>query len=297
MATSWGRFYISNDRFGRCGDERLAPDIRAQNCVRSIKNTMLTDYGVIYTLGALADAFLDESDYKSAIVVYDKAVKATTSSDQITFRFLRGMAQLRSGNSAAAAEEFTKILQDTGSQYGFVGLAEVAADRGDYKKAVELIDKAYDMNTANYDIQIQRAVIYAAMGDYDDAMKDDTGVAQYYPNFYYPFANRCWDRATSDRDLDAAIADCNHALDILPDEPNALDDRGLVRFRQGRWDDAIADYNAALSHNPRMASSLFMRGVIELRKGDAAKGNADIQNAEAIYPRIGQQFAVYGIAP
>ena len=297
MATSWGRFYISNDRFGRCGDERLSPDIRAQNCVRSIKNTMLTDYGVNYTLGGLADAFLDESDYKSAIVVYDKAIKATRHSDQTVFRYLRGMSYLRWGKQDVASEEFAKIVQEANNSYGYVGLAEVAADRGDYKQAIELFDRAYNANTANYDIELQRAAVYTAMGDYDKAMKDDSDIAGYYPNFFYPFANRCWDRAVSNRDLDSALSDCNHALDILPDDPDTLDSRGMVRFRQGRLDDALADYNAALSHNPRMASALFMRGIVELRKGDAEKGEADIQQANNVYPLIGAKFAIYGIAP
>lgn len=297
MATSWGRYYISNDRFGRCGDERLSPDVRVQNCVRSIKNSMLTDYGVNYTLGELAAALLDESDFKNAITVYDRAVKATSKSDQAYFRFLRGMTYLRWGKADIASEEFTKLLHDTDSPYGYAGLAEVATDQGNYKQAIELFNRAYNANTANYGIEMERATAYAAMGDYDAAMKDDMDVASYYPLWFWPLSNRCWDRATSDRELDAALADCNRALDNLPDNPDTLDARGLVRFRQGRFDDAIADYNAALSHNPKMASALFMRGVTELRKGEKEKGEADVQQAEAIYPLIGSRYAIYGISP
>lgn len=296
-AANWGSYYIYNDQFGRCGDGRLTPDTRVAECIHGLKFAGLSSYGMTTLLDGLANAFLDKSDYANAIAVYDKAVKTTTNNDQAFQRYLRARAYLNWGKTDVAYDEFTKLLQDSGSTYAYAGVADVAADRGQYGDALKYYGIAITkLDTYAYYL-IGRASVFARMGEYENAMKDDDTAVGDDSNSEWPYRSRCWHRAISNRDLDAALADCNRSLEILPDYFDTLDTRGLVRFRQGRWDDAIADYDAALRHDPQSASALFMRGIAEMRKGDHSKGQADIAQAEAIYPRISAQYAVYGIAP
>jgi tetratricopeptide (TPR) repeat protein len=72
--------------------------------------------------------------------------------------------------------------------------------------------------------------------------------------------NRCWDRALSGR-LEDALADCDEALRLAPDDPGTLDCRGFTYLKLGRFEEAIADYDAALARNPRHPGSLYGRGL------------------------------------
>jgi tetratricopeptide (TPR) repeat protein len=95
--------------------------------------------------------------------------------------------------------------------------------------------------------------------------------------------------------LQAALKDCEEALRIRPVYPDALDSRGFVHLKSGRFARAIADFNAALQGNNRLVSSLYLRGVAKLRSGMTADGNKDIAAAKNLNPGIADQFAKYGI--
>lgn len=293
---TWGSNYIYNDQFGRCSDGRLTPDARIAECIHSLKFAGITSGAMANVLDALADAFIDKSDYGTAIAAYDKAITITTNNDQAFQRYLHARAYLNWGKLDIAYDEFTKLLAD-GSPLAYAGIGEVAANRGQYDDAVKYYDTALSKLDAYTYFRLGLASVYARMGEYENAMKYDDAAVRDDSWSDWPYRARCWDRATSNRDLDAALADCNRSLEILPDYFDTFDSRGLVRFRQGRWDDAIADYDTALEHNPQCSSALFMRGIVEMRKGDQAKGQADIAQAETIYPQISAQYAVYGIAP
>src|SRR6185503_12799743 len=56
------------------------------------------------------------------------------------------------------------------------------------------------------------------------------------------YNDRCWARAVANIDVDAALADCNEALRLMPDFVPALDSRAFLHLRGGRFQEAIADY-------------------------------------------------------
>lgn len=80
--------------------------------------------------------------------------------------------------------------------------------------------------------------------------------------------------AAWNKDLDAALEDCNGALSIKPDDAYLLDSRGLVYFRKGDCAKAIAEYDAALKIDPKNADSLYVRGIAKLRMKDQAGASA-----------------------
>jgi tetratricopeptide (TPR) repeat protein len=295
-AAVWGRYYIPNDWFGHCADPRLSPDARIANCAKATRSGMLNLKGELFELNDLAYALEDKSDYAGAVMVLTKALSMAEHNWIPNELYLRGQVYLKMGNSELATADFNAMAL-TFPSFSYAGLAEVAAVNGRFNDAIQLYDKAIALNDRDNYFYGARANIYARMGEYQKAMKDDDTVVNEYPEIGFPYNGRCWDRAVLGRDLDDALADCTRALDLQPDDPNAFDSLGMVRFRQGKWDDAITAYNSALSHNPYFAQSLFMRGLSELRKGDTAKGQADVAQAEAINPRISEEYVIYGITP
>jgi tetratricopeptide (TPR) repeat protein len=123
-----------------------------------------------------------------------------------------------------------------------------------------------------------------ALDDYERANNlrpDDAAVLQ----------GRCRVRAVLKRDLDAALADCNRALEIEPNAAHVLGFRALVYLRLELAETAIADYSAALAAEPKNAEFLYGRGQAKLRNGDAEGGKDDIAAARAINPKIADEFA------
>lgn len=97
-------------------------------------------------------------------------------------------------------------------------------------------------------------------------------------------------RALANRELQEALADCNEALRLRPNDAATFDSRGLTYLRLGQLDNAIADYDAALALNPKAAVSFCGRGLAKLKKGDTVGGNTDIANAKTIQSDIAAAY-------
>ena len=107
----------------------------------------------------------------------------------------------------------------------------------------------------------------------------------------------CWTRATMGLQLDAALAECNESLRLVPGDAAALNSRGVVEYRLADYAAAIRDTTAALAAQSDDAGSLYVRGLAKLRTGQAVDGNSDIAAAKAIVPSIADNYAKYGVAP
>ncbi len=107
--------------------------------------------------------------------------------------------------------------------------------------------------------------------------------------------NRCYWQATIKTNLDAALADCDHAIALKPGDDNLLDVRALVLYQQGKYQEALDAYDAALAVNPKNAASLFMRGNTKGKLGDPAGKDADIAAARSIRGNVGDIFQSYDI--
>ena len=143
---------------------------------------------------------------------------------------------------------------------------------------------------------IERATLYFQQGELDRALADFSKVIELNPRSATALNDRCWVRAAAARDLWPALADCDSAVRLQPDDANVRDSRGFIHLRLDLLDDAIANYDAALKISPKFAESLYGRGLARRRRGDAAAGDADMAAAIAIRPGIAEEFTGYGLA-
>jgi len=110
-------------------------------------------------------------------------------------------------------------------------------------------------------------------------------------------AHRCLSRALAGLELDAALKDCDTVLQISASDETAQHARGVVEFRQAKWQAALTDFNLVLSNHPNTAESLFMKGVVERRMGNASAGDIDIAAAAKIDSHVQSGYANFGILP
>lgn len=165
-------------------------------------------------------------------------------------------------------------------------------------------------------VRLELGRFYGNIGDYPAAIAQ---IDQWLDNHQVPSDQatglnaRCWQRAVANRDLRAALEDCNRALSfqpkaeantgshivqaLAPQDPATLDSRGLVYLRLGNLRDAVRDYNSALDTNPNLSDSLYGRGLAELRLGEEVPGQADLAAAEKLDAGIARRFASMGLTP
>src|SRR5215475_10392488 len=103
------------------------------------------------------------------------------------------------------------------------------------------------------------------------------------------FNARCMTRAILGQ-LQEALADCEQALRMKPNDAWTLDSRAFCRLKLGELDAAIADYDAALTANSKLETSLYGRGVAKRRKGDTDGAARDIAAARAIKADVADDF-------
>lgn len=74
-------------------------------------------------------------------------------------------------------------------------------------------------------------------------------------------------------------------LDPRLDAP--YNNRGNVKLARKELDAALADYNRALEVNPRSAQAYLNRGLVELLKGDETDAERDFEHCRAVDERLG----------
>ena len=105
----------------------------------------------------------------------------------------------------------------------------------------------------------------------------------------------CWNEATLNVALEAALTDCSAALDKVPKFAAALDSKGFVLLRLGRFKDSVAAYDAAIELRPKQAESLWGRGLAKIRLGQTTDGEADLTAARTVSADVETEFAGYGV--
>lgn len=91
-----------------------------------------------------------------------------------------------------------------------------------------------------------------AIRDYDEAIRLDPGLKQFYNNRGVALVDK--------RNFDKAIADFDRAIEIDGKFALAFNNRGNVWAAQAEYGKAVADYNEAIRLDPKDASAFYNRG-------------------------------------
>ncbi len=82
-------------------------------------------------------------------------------------------------------------------------------------------------------------------------------------------------------EIDAALTQLSRAVDLAPDKPEVLTERGALRARLKHYVEAEADLTRALQLDPSYAPALFHSGLVQLRKGRPQGAAASFRQALA----------------
>ncbi|HYE45068.1 MAG TPA: DUF3857 domain-containing protein [Caulobacter sp.] len=197
---------------------------------------------------------------------------------------------------ASRIADMDKAIAKDPKQVGpWTGRAWLHRENKDWAKAEADYNQALTLEDDNSDLYALRAGALLRQGKKEAAMTDFATARGKAGKEAGKLNTLCWEQATNGVALEAALRDCDTALQLEPRNAPTLDSRGFVLMRLGRWKDAIADYDKATTIRPDSAESLFGRALAKYGAGDKAGGDADIAEARKLDPGIDEEFAGYGL--
>ena len=173
---------------------------------------------------------------------------------------------------------------------------ETLGEAGRYDEALAGLAMALKAHPADPALMLARADVYLRAGRTALAAKDLAAIRSKHAADADQLNGLCWQQAIRNFALETALADCDAALKLEPNQANATDSRAFVLMRLGRLEEALTTYNAALKLRPRLAESLFGRALTRLRLGQTDLAQADLAAARASDQRVDITFAGYGLS-
>ena len=245
-------------------------------------------------------AFAARRDFEHAITDLTRACELAPN--EPSYFYQRGMAHWENKQPALAMADFDLALKlKPGDFSTLVARAELHMRYRDNAAGIADLNAADRSAPKEADVRMRMADLYMHAGEFAAAVSQYSlwiGVRDRNDVLMPQAMNaRCRARALWGRELEQALADCNTALKLTPDNAAFLDSRGLVQLRRGDYDKAITDYDRGTRLQPKSAWPQYGRGVAKLRKGLTADGEADIAAATALQPNIADEAKKYGIIP
>ncbi|HXQ16285.1 MAG TPA: tetratricopeptide repeat protein [Caulobacteraceae bacterium] len=241
-------------------------------------------------------ALYDRGDYDGALAALDRAV-ALNPNDAYSL-YERGLTWLAKPDYNRALADFNAVLKLQPNTWGALDeRGNAYRGKGSYDLAISDYNDAIRLYPNGAAIYFDRGLAHGLKRDTGLAIADFDRALGMQPNVESYLYARCMIRAAAAIELDKALGDCNHAIQINPQSAADIDARGFVRFKRGEFAPAINDTSEAIRRDSRRGSAFYVRGLAELRSNQTAAGLADIRAAQAIDPKVGDYYAKWGIRP
>lgn len=243
---------------------------------------------------------LAEEDYKKALEIdplnrnawHDLTIcqieqKAYSKADSSLDVMLRNWSKVSDVYAMKAQVSFYR--QDTASAENWVNKAleinaydgtawsmnaMILANRGEYVRAEDALDRAILQFPRNAGLYINRALARFHQDDFRGAMSDYDMALDMEPSNYLGHFNRGLLRAQVGED-NLAVEDFNFVLNLEPDNTIALYNRALLLNNIGDYEGAIRDISAVIDDYPDFWEGYRKRAEIRRKIGDVYGAERD----------------------
>jgi len=179
-----------------------------------------------------------------------------------------------------------------------ITLANISAEhfrQGDYRQALEMIDKAIAAKPNDPHNYLARAATYMETGDTVMAMRDFEAALSISPDYPEALAARGAVYAGQGH-FDEAIADFRRAVLAKPSFDGAHLNLGAALIKSGKAEEGLRELNRALELNPTYTDALFNRASVYMAKGMLREAISDFQRAASMEPHRSDLRAALGRA-
>lgn len=253
---------------------------------------------------------LRKLEYDKAEKSYSQFVKAYPNAALPYYQ--RGYFRREVFNNTGAIKDFNEVLKhNPNDHYVLASLAKLNKKTGHHKEAIENFNTLEKLGVAGYSQFSRRAECYAALNNYEAAIKDyklalkKTGVTE--PNFDKKYATSygstrrsAWTQMMDGKDaaefsdtkatwlkmimLEEKHGDYADALQqltrftaIFPGDLNSIFLRHNLYKRTKRWTQALADINLLISKNPNVADYYTSRADVYKNMGKPDRAAQDLK--------------------
>lgn len=223
-----------------------------------------------------------KEDYGAAITDLTQAIKSDPQNSSNYYN--RGLAYLETHRESLAVADFDATLKLRPSDsLALIGRGQARLVDDEDRLAEEDFGAAMKLAPGDYQIEFRRADAYRKAGRFEKAIGAFTLLIAKYPDAQHrsSLTGRCRARVGLGKELDLAVADCDAALRMKPDDHNAIAARGQAQFKLGRLDQAMADFKALLDVSPDDKDALCGRALIRQARGLRTEAAVDLARAGA----------------
>ena len=246
------------------------------------------------TLILRGDAYASVGEQGPALADLDRAVELAPDNPRALL--VRGVINARRGETQRAFTDYSMALAiDPRYVDALVNRAAIYASTGNASKAIVDLDIAIALAPKNALAAYNRGYAHFARREYQLAIADYSRAIELDGRMAWAYTNRCLTRTVVGQDLPAALADCDEALRLQPDNLQTRESRGFIFLKRGENDIALREYDSALRTDPNRPLALYGRGLARIAKGDVKAGEADRVAARSLMPGVDTEFSTYGL--
>jgi predicted O-linked N-acetylglucosamine transferase (SPINDLY family) len=206
-------------------------------------------------------------------------------------RLQHALALHQRGHLAQAQSIYEQILREQPRHFDALHLLGViAAHSGNSQRALEMIDKALEVDAGNAVAHFNRGTTLQTLKQWQAALACYNTAVAIKPDFAEAYSNRSVVQLER-KQWQAALASCDRAIAIRGTYADAYFNRGNVYRDLKQWHSALVDYDRAVAIRSTYAEAFFNRGNVhrELEQWEATLADYD----RAIACRPGYASAYY----
>ena len=248
-----------------------------------------------------ADLFIQRAiQYKhlrenvKALADFDRAVKL-----QPSLVHWRASFQNELGKHSEALDDYSmalRFLSGSRKAIQLVNRAVVYAEVGDYNSAIDDLDDAIERDPQLVEAYVKRGIVLLMRGDYKRAIADWTLALKDRPKDTDLRARMAL-AYHAQGDTPKAIESLTEALALKPHNPATLLSRRASYYCEiGKSQLAIADYTSAIEHDAKDAELYLDRGIEHIGMAQPAKAIDDFSQAIKLDPAHGVAYKYRGLA-
>ena len=208
----------------------------------------------------LAEAYLNTKEYNKAKEVYD-AILALRSNDSNAY-YLRGTAELASGNHDAGYSDFTKAIALNSRDYSMIIMIYKALDEYGYSdEATAILQTAID-NGREFMSNFEKGQISFYLGNNADAQSYLEAANNERNQEKEPVVILLGQTGEKQGDYNYAISVYRNYLSEEPDSALVYNQLGICQIKQGDYESAVSSFEAGLALDDKNINQALMLNEI-----------------------------------
>jgi tetratricopeptide (TPR) repeat protein len=220
---------------------------------------------------------------------------ADSSADYLKTLFSSAVSFHQRGEAEKARRLYEEIIQRNPSHADALHLLGlVAAQEGNYRLAVEWMDKAIAIDSGNPGFHSNHGLALYKLGEMDAAVESFKKAIHSDPGFAQAHNNLGLALQAVSR-LDEALASFDRAIVLAPDYAEAYYNKGLVLQKLQRFDEAVDCYGRALQRAPEYADAHYNKGLAQKALGRFNDAVSSFRACLAIAPDAAEAHFNLGV--